>query len=111
MKKSLVATAVLMTFASASAFAHHPSADVNPNYDRVDENISDMHNTVIDARIDDDMGSDMDGVGAGTGARGDMGSMANEDRRVMPGAAFEIDPEDAVDTIGLYGDVTSALSE
>ena len=103
MKKTLLTSTLLMTFASASAFAHHPSADVNPNYDSVDENISDMHNTVIDARIeeteDDDMG------------RGDMGAMASEDRRVMPGAAFEIDPEDAVDTIGLYGDVTGALSE
>ena len=110
MKKSLVATTVLMTFASASAFAHHPAADiVDPEiYAMIDANVADTPHADL---VLDDMGSARDGVGAAMEASGETGAMASEDRRVMPGAAFEIDPEDAVDTIGLYGDVTSALSE
>lgn len=89
MKKSLLTTTMLAIVSSLSitgqVAAHHPSADNNPNYDVVDANISDMHNTVIDARIeeaeDDDLMAStargMDAVDSPTTASGD-GSNADQ---------------------------------
>jgi len=67
MKKILLVTAIAVTFASSYVLAHHPAADiVDPEiYDRIDENISDSHDQVIDdmgdmtgsAVPDDDVGS------------------------------------------------------
>ena len=83
MKKTLLTTTMMSAIAalmmSSQVAAHHPSADVNPNYDAIDENISDMHNTVIDARIeeaeDDDLMAStargMDAVDSPTTAAGD----------------------------------------
>lgn len=33
--------------------AHHPSEDMNPNFDTIDENISDMHIIVVDGLLED----------------------------------------------------------
>jgi hypothetical protein len=38
---------------SSQAGAHHPSADMNPNYEVVDGQISDMHNEAIDSMLED----------------------------------------------------------
>lgn len=106
MKKQLLTTAFVMTFASTAVFAHHPSADVNPNYDSVDENISDMHNTVIE---DDDMGSAaMDDVSAVTDDAVASGAGRFEGRADIDSAMESVA---SVDTIGLLDDVTGALSE
>ena len=57
MKKTIINTTVLATIATLAfaplASAHHPSEDVNPNYEMVDENISDMHIEIIDAMLED----------------------------------------------------------
>lgn len=36
MKKLTYTTAIFMAMVATSVFAHHPSADMNPNYDTVD---------------------------------------------------------------------------
>jgi hypothetical protein len=57
MIKTLVKTAILAAAASLAmsgqSWAHHPSADMNPNYDFVDGQVSDTHNEVIDAMLED----------------------------------------------------------
>ncbi|MCW8830405.1 MAG: hypothetical protein OQK32_02675 [Gammaproteobacteria bacterium] len=101
-----------MTFASVPAFAHHPAADiVDPEiYEMIDANVA---NTPHADLVLDDMGSDMDSVDAATEAVEEIGSMASEDNRPITVTATDavIEIEDAVDTISLYGDVTSALAE
>ncbi|MGD8588080.1 MAG: hypothetical protein PVG22_04540 [Chromatiales bacterium] len=42
------------------------SEDVNPNYDFVDDQVSDMHNDVVDALLED--GEVMGGIASGMGA-------------------------------------------
>ena len=53
MKKLTYTTAIFVAMAATSVFAHHPSEGVNPNFDIVDEQISDMH----DQMLPDDMGA------------------------------------------------------
>ena len=57
MKKTILKTTVLAAIASLAmsgyTWAHHPSEEMNPNYDTIDENISDIHNTVMDAMLED----------------------------------------------------------
>ena len=53
MKKLTYTIAIFMAMVATSVFAHHPSEDVNPNFDIVDEQISDMH----DEMLPDEMGA------------------------------------------------------
>ena len=57
MNKTLHKTAMLAAVATfimaGPTWAHHPSEEMNPNYDFVDEQISDMHNEIIDAMLED----------------------------------------------------------
>jgi hypothetical protein len=78
---AMLAAIVSLTFTSMAS-AHHMSSDVNPNYDFVDEQISDMHTEVIDAMVEDGelMGGMMSSMGAesstmGMGGSVDTGSM------------------------------------
>ena len=52
MNKTLLKTTMIAAIATlgmnGQAWAHHPSADMNPNYETVDDLVSDMHNEVID---------------------------------------------------------------
>ena len=63
MKKTLVTTTMMSAIASlmisGQVAAHHPSADVNPNFDTVDANISEAHNDAIDAMLADAEDDDM----------------------------------------------------
>jgi hypothetical protein len=58
MNKSVLTTTMIAAIASlgisSQAWAHHPSADMNPNYEMVDDQVSDMHNEVIDAMMAED---------------------------------------------------------
>ena len=79
---ALLAAIVSLTF-SSMASAHHMSEDVNPNFDFVDEQISDMHIEVVDELLEDGdvMGSIASGMGAeptsvSMGGSVDSGSMA-----------------------------------
>jgi hypothetical protein len=51
--KTTMIAAIASLGISSQAWAHHPSADMNPNYEIVDSQISDMHNEVIDAMMED----------------------------------------------------------
>ena len=57
MKKHVLKTTMIAAIASlginSQAWAHHPSEDMNPNYEMVDDQVSDMHNEVIDAMLED----------------------------------------------------------
>jgi len=122
MKKTLLTTTLLMTFASASAFAHHPAADmVDPEtYAMISENLADTPHADM---ILGDMGAEMDD-GLCLDAQGEMGEMAREEHSRAPehapqhmytesqgDADLDMDAGEEVDTIVMLDDVTSALAE
>ena len=51
--KTAMIAAVASLAMSGQTWAHHPSADMNPNYDFVDSQISEMHNLIIDEMLED----------------------------------------------------------
>lgn len=106
MKTPLITTAFFITFASASAFAHHPAADiVNPEiYAMIDENVADTPHADL---VFDDMGGSMNSAGTDT-AEVDAGA-ARFEGRVDVDVALSAD--EAIDTMALYGDVVNALAE
>ena len=99
MKKLTYTTAIFIAMAATSAFAHHPSVDMNPNYDRVDDQLEAVESPHLEM--------DMDTMGATTAAgdsemstatRGQAGGQATQ---VQPGGAFEADaPMDAAAAAG-----------
>ena len=62
---TILAAIVSLTFTSMAS-AHHMSEDVNPNFDFVDDQISDMHNEVVDTLLED--GELMGGMESNMGA-------------------------------------------
>jgi hypothetical protein len=62
---AMLAAIVSLTFTSMAS-AHHMSEDVNPNYDFVDDQISDMHTEVVDTLLED--GELMGGMASNMGA-------------------------------------------
>ena len=85
MKKTIFNNAILaaivsLTFTSMAS-AHHMSEDVNPNYDFVDDQISDNHEEVIDTLLEDDelMGGMMSDMGAESSMMGMGGSVDTSD--------------------------------
>jgi hypothetical protein len=86
MKKTVYSSAILaaivsLTFTSMAS-AHHMSEDVNPNFDFVDDQISDMHIEVIDTMLED--GELMGGMADSTGAEPAMTGTGSSD---MAGSA------------------------
>ena len=96
MNKTLQISALALIAVSASAFAHHPAADiVDPEvYEMIEENISEVHLDMTfddmggnSADIDSEMGSgndeagsmvaDLEDVGAAIESREAMGSMTD----------------------------------
>ena len=72
MNKILQLGTLSLMLAGTAAYAHHPAADiVDPEvYDRIEENISDVH---LDMTFDD-MGGDTNDVGSAMEARDDAGN-------------------------------------
>ena len=72
MNKILQLGTLTLLLAGTSAYAHHPAADiVDPDvYDRIEENISEVH---LDMTFDD-MGGDSTDVGSAMEARDDAGN-------------------------------------
>ena len=60
MKKLTYTTTIFMAMAATSVFAHHPSLDVNPNYEMVDDQLEAAESPHLDM--------DMDAMGAITAA-------------------------------------------
>ena len=78
-KSAILAAVASLTFAPYVS-AHHPSADVNPNYDEVDDQISDQHNIIIGAMLEEDdslMASTLRGTDNADEARAAAGDGAN----------------------------------
>ncbi len=70
MKKLLLTTAIVMSFGTTAAFAHHPAEGIvdDETYTMIDDNVSDVH---ADMDFDDvDMGGTTE-VGGAAEARGD----------------------------------------
>ena len=121
MKKIVLTSALFMTFASATAFAHHPAADnVDPEiYAMIDENVSDTPHADLTF---DDMGSGMDAAGSAMQAMEDASEATESGRGAMSDAAQEnmdsrmdtdvaMQAEDALETIDLFENVSSALAD
>lgn len=102
MKTPLITTAFFITFASASAFAHHPAADiVDPEiYSMIDENVADTPHADL---VLDDMGSANDEAGTMTDTAASFEGREDVD--------VAISADEAIDTMALYGDVVNALAE
>jgi len=71
--KTTMIAAIASLGISNQSWAHHPSEDMNPNYDVVDEQVSDMHNEAIDSMLEDDdlMSSTARGMDATSMGSGD----------------------------------------
>ena len=94
MKKLTYTTAIVIAMAATSVFAHHPSVDMNPNYERVDDQ--------LEAVDSPHLTMDLDAMGATTAAGdSEMSSAAREQagwqaNQVQSGGAFDADvPMDA----------------
>lgn len=131
MIKSMFYTLILASFAGSAAYAHHPAADrVDPEiYSMIDENVADTPHAdmtfddmggVMEAR--EDMGESASEMRGDEEAREEMRDNANEARG---DAAFDRemaveteanreaadDMREAIDTMGLLDEVTSALAD
>ena len=107
MKTLTCTAAIVMAMTASAAYAHHPSADMNPNYDTVEAQLIAVDSPHMDMDVSD-MGST---TAAGdstmaTSARDQAGWQSNQ---AQPGGAFDADPPmDAAEeaaTIGLMEDV------
>ena len=117
MKKLLLTTSFFVSLASASAFAHHPAADiVDPEiYAMIDENVADTPHA--DLTFDDmgGMGRDMDDVEAAMSGRDDV-SPANDaaalrDEASSMGDDVAMDTDAAMETIDLLQNIDTAFAE
>lgn len=111
MKKSLLTTAFIMSMASASAFAHHPAADiVDPEiYAMIDENVADTPHADLTF---DDMGRDADDVGTAMNAREEMvdnAAQMRDEGTARDDVAMDIDT--SMETIDLLQNIDTALAE
>ena len=97
MKKLLLTTAIVMSFGTTAAFAHHPAVDMvdEDTYTMIDENVSDIHR---DMDFDDiDMGGTTE-VGGGAVARDmDVGNGGAEMGGDMEDVGAEMGGEDMED--------------
>lgn len=107
MKKLTYTTAIFMAMTATAVFAHHPSEGMNPNFDRVTEQ--------LEAVDSPHLTMDLDAMGATTAAGDSEMSTATQDQagwqanQVQPGGAFDADPPTdaaaAADTIDLLENV------
>jgi hypothetical protein len=111
MKKLTLTTAVFVAMSATSVFAHHPSADMNPNFEAVDDMLTEV---VESPHADMDMYEigNVDGMLAGTASRETGGWVSDQEQIGEP----ITDPPQAgsgpsMGTMGLLEDVESALAE
>ena len=126
MKKTLLTSALFMSLAATSAFAHHPAADrVDPEiYAMIDENVSDTPHADMTF---DDMGGAMEAAASAMEARGDLDAVADSAEAAGMGARMGADveaamesrsdmddvatPDAAMDTMTLLEDIDRAVME
>ena len=110
MKTLTYTIAILMAMAATSVFAHHPSVDVNPNYDMVDAQLVAVESPHLDM--------DLDAMGATTAAGDSDMATANQSQpgfepdMTRSGLAEQVQPQEgpgpaaaAADTIDLLENV------
>ena len=109
MKTLTYTTAIIMTIAATSAFAHHPAADM------VNAETYDMINENLEAADSPHLTMDLDSMGSAT-ATGDSAmddasvtQLGPQSSQAQEGGAFEIEPPmeaaDSADTIDLLENV------
>ena len=90
MKTLTYTTAIFMAMAVTSVFAHHPSADMNPNYETVEAQLVEVESPHLDMDVSD--------MGATTETGDSDMATSNQDQagwnstQAQPGGAFDIDP-------------------
>lgn len=133
MKKSVLISTLICAVSSASAFAHHPAADiVDPEiYAMIDENVADTPHADLTF---DDMGSNADQLDAVAEAAAERSEMADTERGEMAadqeiselsagdetralasergaGSEMAFAADDMVDTIDMLDSVVGQLAE
>ncbi len=99
MKKLLLTTAIVMSFGSTVAFAHHPAIDIvdEDTYAMIDDNVSDVH---ADMDFDDvDMGGTTEVGGAAESRDADVGNAGAEMGGDIEDVGAEMGGED-MDDVG-----------
>ena len=102
MKTLTYTAAIVMAMTASASYAHHPSADMNPNYDTVEAQLIAVDSPHLDMNVSD-MGST---TAAGdspmaTSARDQAGWTPNQ---AQSGGAFDADPP--MDTAAEAGTMT-----
>jgi len=123
MKKSVLISTLICAVSSASAFAHHPAADiVDPEiYAMIDENVADTPHAELTF---DDMGSRVEQLDTAIEAAGERSEMAAETseagsagemRELTTDSAADGEMADSaaemLDTIGILDSVVGQLAE
>lgn len=126
MNKTLLSTALFLSMAATSVYAHHPAADiVDPEiYAMIDENVADTPHADMTF---DDMGGDMESAADAMDGRDDMGGGAAQAEAAMEAGAGVSDVEAtmeprsdiedatnvdaAMDTFTLLEDIDRAVME
>lgn len=119
MKKSVLISALICAVSSASAFAHHPAADiVDPEiYAMIDDNVADTPHADLTF---DDMGGRVEQLDTAMEAAGERSEMADLERGEMrelttdsaaDGEMADSAAEMMVDTIGMLDSVVGQLAE
>jgi len=107
MKTLTYTAAIFVAMTATSVFAHHPSLEMNPNYDTVDAQLEAVDSPHLDMDLGDMGATTETGESdVSTATRGQAGFDPNQ---AQPGGAFDVDaPTDAAaaaDTIDLLENV------
>jgi hypothetical protein len=108
MKIFTYTTAIIMAVAATSVFAHHPSEDMNPNFDRVDAQLEAVDSPHLDLTFDD-MGSSNAGGDSDMSSAETREQASLQETQLHSAGAFEpdlpINDAAAADTIDLLENV------
>jgi hypothetical protein len=90
MKKLTYTTAIFVAMAATSVFAHHPSLDMNPNYERIDDQLEAVESPHLDMDLGD-MGATTE-TGASDMSTASQSQAGFDPTQAQPGGAFDADP-------------------
>jgi hypothetical protein len=116
MKKLTLTSAAFMALAATSVFAHHPSEEMNPNFDTITEQLEDSGSPHLDM--------DTDAMGSAGGMDSTSGAIEDATRELSGWESNQIQPSEgsqeqpqtgpggpSVDTMDLMENVDDSLSE
>jgi len=90
MKKLTYTTAIFVAMAATSVFAHHPSLDMNPNYETVDDQLEAVESPHLDMDLGD-MGATTE-TGDSDMSTASQSQAGFDPNQAQPGGAFDADP-------------------